>query len=151
MAEFLASTPVASIAMAQGGDFIGGDDNHKAQQVMLWRKCMNSFVCSTDKPFQFVGRVNEDVNTYTHQASKGLVLFTTNQVSLVQKVTQSNSGGMTEMYLESGTYVKSFYSVMYQPSSVKISILRDTNVRIHHHVYWKSTTPMILREYFKER
>ena len=32
--------------------------------------------------------------------------------SLLQKETQSNSGGLTDIYLELGTYVKSFYSVI---------------------------------------
>jgi hypothetical protein len=112
---------------------------------------MNSFFCSTDRTFKFVGRVNEDVNLYTSAGSKGLLLFTTNQVTLEQMATQSNAGGMTEMYLDSGTYIKSFYSVMYQPSSVKVKILRDRNVgRLHHYVSWKNTVPVILRESVKK-
>lgn len=151
MLRFLTSSGADSIAFSQGGDFIGGAESTTAERIAFKRKCMNSFFCRTDKPFQFIGRVNEDVNTYTHQASKGLLLFTTNQVSLAQRVTQSNSGGMTEMYLDSGTYVKSFYSVMYQPSSVKISVLRDRHARIHHHIDWPRTVPMILPETYKKR
>lgn len=117
MIDFFNKSGAASIAMAQGGDFIGGGESSFSQSITLKRKAMNSFICSTDKPFQFVGRINEDVNTYTRLASTGLLLFTTNQVSLSQVSTQSSSGGMTELYLDSGTYVKSFYSVMYHPSS----------------------------------
>lgn len=137
-----------SIALAQGGDFIGGPGGSNANMVKLKRKCMNSFICSTLRPFQFIGRVNEDVNTYTRLASTGMLFFTLNAVNLNQLQTQSNAGGMTEMYLASGTYVKSFYSVMYQPSSVKIGTIRGTSGarRIHHAVSWKNTTPMILRE-----
>ena len=150
MLEFYKTSGADSIAFAQGGDFIGGAEGVFAQQVTMRRKCMNSFICSTERPFQFVGRVNEDVNTYTHKASTGMLFFTANQVSLNQKQTQSNSGGMTEMYLDSGTYVKTFYSVMYQPSSVKVSVMNSSHPRIHHEIRWRNTVPQILSEVFKK-
>lgn len=146
MIDFFNKSGAASIAMAQGGDFIGGGESSFSQSITLKRKAMNSFICSTDKPFQFVGRINEDVNTYTRLASTGLLLFTTNQVSLSQVSTQSSSGGMTELYLDSGTYVKSFYSVMYHPSSVLIKMMGSTHRRLHHSVNWKATVPLILSE-----
>jgi len=50
---------------------------------------------------------------------------------------------MTEMYLVSGTYVKSFYTVMFQPSSVKVGMVVSCN-RLHHVVRWRNTAPCIL-------
>jgi hypothetical protein len=45
------------------------------------------------------------------------------------------TGGMSETYKEFGTYVKSFYSVMQNPSFVKIGILRSpSSFRIHHKI-----------------
>lgn len=149
--RFYKESGAHSVALSQGGDFIGGSLSPNAQKIKLKRKCMNSFICSPERPFQFVGRINEDVNTYTRVASTGLKLFSTNQVNLVQTQTQSNSGGMTELYLDSGTYVKSFYSVMYQPSSVTIKIMQSTHKRIHHAVSWKNTVPLILPESLKKR
>jgi hypothetical protein len=151
--DFYINTNVDSIAMAQGGDFIGGVDgtNASVKSVLVLRKCMNSFLCSTKRPFKFVGRVNEDVNTYTRLASTGLLLFTINQISLQQKQTQTNQGGMTEMYLDSGTYVKSFYTVMYHPSSVKIKMMQSKFKRLHHSVRWDHTVPLILDESFKKK
>lgn len=154
--RFFVNSGCDTVAMAQGGDYLGGPErafcfwDGESSKVGLHRKCMNSFICSTDRPFQFVGRINEDVNTYTRQASTGLLMFTTNQVSLNQLMTQSNSGGMTELYLDSGTYVKSFYSVMYHPSSVSVRVMRCSNARLHHQVSWKHTTPKILRESLKK-
>ena len=110
---------------------------------------MNSFICSTDRPFQFFGRVNEDVNTYTTMGRRGDLFFTVMQAKLDQKQTQSNSGGMTELYLDSGTYVKSFYSVMYSPSCVKVGVMGDPScdhARLHHVIDWARTAPLILRE-----
>jgi hypothetical protein len=148
---FLDNSKIDSISIAQGGDFIGGSGNQNAFCPQLTRKCMNSFFCSTERPFKFIGRINEDVNTYTRKASTGLILFTSNQVSLTQTVTQSNSGGMTELYLDSGTYIKSFYSVMYHPSSVKVKLLQSKNKRLHHAIDWKATVPLILRESVKKK
>lgn len=141
MVEYFQKIPATSIAMAQGGDFIGGVEGHKKPK----RKCMNSFICSPKRPFRFQGRINEDVNTYTNLGSQGHLFLTITNVSLQQKQTQSNAGGMTDLYLDSGTYVKSFYTVIYQPSSVQIGILKDRkNPRIHHRVSWRYTVPAIL-------
>lgn len=148
--KFFVNSGASSVAMAQGGDFIGGTESSYTQQIKLKRKCMNSFICSTDRPFKFVGRINEDVNTYTRLASTGLLLFTVNQVNLNQMQTQSNAGGMTELYLDSGTYVKSFYSVMYHPSSVRIRMMSTKFARLHHSIAWKNTIPMILSESYRK-
>jgi hypothetical protein len=144
--KFYESIPCSSIAFAQGGDFLGGKEGQYSKAPWLKRKCMNSFFCSTERPFQFIGRINEDVNTYTHLGSKGLLFFTASQVYLNQLQTQSNSGGMTEFYLSSGTYVKSFYTVMHQPSSVKIALMKSKHPRFHHQISWNKTVPKIIRE-----
>jgi len=150
MLEFYKTIPAKSIAMAQGGDFIGGAGSGTAKKKQLKRKCMNSFICSTGRPFKFNGRINEDVNTYTHKASVGDIFFTIPTLSLEQKTTQSSTGGMTDIYLDKGTYIKSFYSVIFQPSSVKVALMGDKNMRLHHRVSWKHTTPVILEEKYKK-
>ena len=60
---------------------------------------MNSFFCSTEREFQFVGAMNEDVNTYTTLGSRGELFFTFTSLQLDQKQTQSQTGGITDMYL----------------------------------------------------
>lgn len=55
------------------------------------------------------------------------------------------------MYLESGTYVKSFYSVMFHPSSVTVSMMNSKFARLHHKVNWAATVPLILSEDFKKK
>lgn len=146
---FYKNTNIHSIALAQGGDFIGGE-NSKVFKEKLSRKCMNSFICSTERPFKFIGRINEDVNTYTRMASIGHLFFTTSLIRLEQKATQESSGGMTDIYLENGTYIKSFYSVIFQPSSVKIRLMGVGNKRLHHSVSWNNTVPKIINEKYKK-
>lgn len=151
MLTFYEKSNFHSIAFAQGGDFIGGAgcgliSNYKYHA----RKCMNSFFCSTKRPFTFQGSINEDVNTYTHQASKGFKFMTVPFIGLEQKQTQSQTGGMTDAYLEHGTYIKSFTSVLFQPSSVICAKMGFTSRRIHHRVNWRNTTPLIIREMHKK-
>lgn len=146
LVKFLKATKCSSIAMAQGGDFIGGASGSFGKRIRLHRKIMNSFVCDAENPFQFYGRINEDVNLYTHGGRCGKVFFTIANASLTQKQTQSNAGGMTDLYLKTGTYVKSFYSVMYSPSCVKIKDMGPVHKRLHHNVRWNNATPCILRE-----
>jgi hypothetical protein len=151
--KFYKSTSVTTLSMAQGGDFIGGAGSGLSKTFLdgqISRKCMNSFICSTERPFRFMGRINEDVNTYCNLGNRGHILMTIAQLRLEQKQTQSNSGGMTELYLNSGTYVKSFYSVMYNPSSVKIRQMGQSNKRLHHSINWHTTVPKIISEKFKK-
>lgn len=144
--DFFDATSITTIAWSQGGDHIGGGADGRSVP-RLRRKAMNSFLCSTDRRFTFTGRLNEDVNTYTSKGSRGAIFLTALAVMLDQKSTQANAGGMTSMYLDGGTYLKSFYTVMYQPSSVKIGELgdpRSPSYRIHHRIDWPKTVPMIL-------
>jgi len=152
MIKFYDASGFHSIAFAQGGDFIGGGgcgllSNYKFNS----RKCMNSFFCSTKRPFQFVGSINEDVNTYTSLASKGLKFMTIPFIGLEQMQTQKQGGGMTDAYLSQGTYVKSFTSVLMQPSSVICAKMGFTSRRIHHRVAWRTTTPLIVKEKYKKQ
>lgn len=151
MVSFMQSNKqVSSIAMAQCGDFIGGANGGLAQKKTLKRKAMNTFVCSVDRPFKFLGRINEDVTTYTNRASVGLVFFTIPHLAINQRDTQSNKGGMTDIYLNNGTYIKSFYSVMFSPSCVKVSLMGETRKRLHHRVSWNNAVPKILKEEYKK-
>ncbi len=99
MLAYYESIPALSIAMSQGGDFLGDNGGHAS---WVKRKAMNSFICSVDRPFSFMGRINEDVNTYTNLGRCGELFMTIGAVQLGQKQTQKNSGGMTELYLDSG-------------------------------------------------
>jgi hypothetical protein len=139
-----------SISFSQGGDFIGGLNNGKKLYRFSKRKCMNSFLCSIDRPFKFIGSINEDVNTYTSLGSRGDLFLTIPFVSLDQEATQSNKSGMTDVYALSGTYVKSFHSVMMHPSSVKIALMLSKHTRIHHAIKWINTVPVIINEKHKK-
>jgi hypothetical protein len=150
MIKFLDDSGASTVAMAQGGDFIGGLEGATINKPLL-RKAMNSFLFKTDNPITFVGRINEDVNTYVLEGSRGKLYFTTTAIMLTQDQTQKNKGGMTETYLESGTYLKSFYTVIMHPSSVTARTMGTNNKRLHHHIKWNNTTPKIINQQHRKQ
>ena len=145
MCEYLEKTDAVTLCMSQEGDWIGGTNSGFHGPLHMKRKAMNSFLFKTDRPTQFIGTLNEDVNTYVRHGFTGQLFFTLNQIGLAQLPTQSNAGGMTDAYKANGTYIKSFYTVMYQPSSVKVHYTPSMK-RLHHRISWDKTVPKILSE-----
>lgn len=151
--DFLKSTPVSSIAWAQGGDFIGGKNNPfftNRESDGRKRKVMNSFFLSPNRPFKFLGRINEDTTAYTQNGKLGHIFITHPYFSIAQPQTQTNSGGLTEFYLSTGTFVKSFYTILFNPSSVKIGAMGDNHLRLHHRISWNNTIPCIISQEYKK-
>ena len=155
--EFLeTSDKIATVALAQNGDFIGGLDSGNWAKFLkdgLLRKAMNTFICDVEKPFTFIGRINEDVNTYALEGSRGKLFFTFMQAAINQVDTQQKKpgAGMSAAYDELGTYQKSFYTVVCCPSFVKVAIMGDKYFRIHHNVDWNHGVPKILSDKYKRR
>jgi len=146
---YLEEANLHSIATSQGGDWIGGEKAHIANnngEITAKRKVMNTFVCKADRPFEFRGTINEDVNTYVRAAQLGKLFLTPNLISINQEETQQEDGGLTDIYLDQGTYMKSFYTILYSPSSVELNKMGDTNYRIHHHIDWNASVPKIVPE-----
>ena len=77
-------------------------------------------------------------------------MFTIADASLDQTQTQSNSGGMTELYLDAGTYVKSFFTIITNPSSVVIYEMGSSHKRIHHLIDWNKAVPKIISSDFRK-
>jgi len=150
--DCLEHTKVTTIAMSQGGDHIGGVTGF--DRIQYRRKAMNSFVFKVNKnPTDdciFIGRMNDDVNTYLTQGKIGKIFCQIANAMLTQKQTQSSSGGNTEAYKTMGTYVKSFYSVMTAPSCCKLNMMGTTHLRIHHKIDWDKAVPKIVQERHKK-
>jgi hypothetical protein len=147
--EFMLTSGAKSVAFAQGGDFIGGQN---ARLFVRWkngelsRKAMNSFILDVNSPCVFRGRVNDDVNLYVEGGRRGDLFITVQRLRVQQPQAQAKEGGCTDIYLEMGACIKSFYSVMVAPSCVKIAMMGEVSRRIHHHVIWKNAVPVIVSE-----
>jgi hypothetical protein len=147
--KYYINTNAKTLCIAQGGDFIGGE-NSRVFKNKLTRKAMNFFVCATDRPFKFIGRINEDVNTYVRQGTLGDVFLTIADLRLEQLDTQSNKGGLTEFYLDGGTYVKSFYTVLFSPSCTHINLMGNVHKRLHHRISWNNAIPKLLENKYRK-
>lgn len=141
--EFLDASGALTVSFAQGGDLIGGRERYPWPNRLI-RKAMNGFICRTGRPIGFVGRINEDVNTYVSKGNKGDLFLTVVDLVLHQAETQTVSGGMSGVYGDLGTYHKSFYTVMHCPSAVKVGDMGTTRRRIHHRIYWPGAVPKVL-------
>lgn len=145
MFDYFRSIPALSIAMTQTGDWIGGGMCSTWRRgIKPTRKVMNTFLCSVDRRFSFFGRVNEDVNMYATLGMRGALFLTIPHLCLMQTTTQANPGGLTELYLDRGTYVKSFYTVMAVPSACTITEMNSRHPRLHHEIAWRKCAPMIV-------
>lgn len=145
--EYLINTPMMALAFSQGGDHIGGFDPDRRN---FKRKCMNSWFCKTDRPFKFFGVMNDDINACIQNGIRGGIFLTIYTFMLHQAPTQTVAEGVTETYLKYGTYIKSFYSVMLAPSSVKIALMGEKSPRLHHKINWPLTVPCIISEEYKK-
>ncbi len=140
---------VKTLAFAQGGDFIGGPGSNVWKRKFN-RKAMNAFFLSVDRPFSVIGRINEDVNTYVEGSTRGEIFITLAWIRLEQAATQANTGGLTEFYIATGTYLKSFYTVIVAPSCTRINLMGCSSMRLHHTIYWNNCAPYILHEKHKK-
>ena len=147
--DFMEASGAKTVAFGQGGDLLGGRRGALSKSPIK-RKAMNSFFCITDNPIGFIGSINEDVNTYVTKGNRGELFFSILNIILVQGETQHNSGGMTETYLDNGTYVKSFPTVMLNPSCTQIAYMGQSSKRIHHKIKWRYAVPKILNERYRK-
>lgn len=148
--DYMGSTDITCLACSVGGDFLGGAQNKRYYEGLL-RKCMNTFFLRSDHKFYFRMRMNDDVTTNVINTMQGKVFLSCTYVMIEMSPTQSGKGGMTEIYLDSGTYWKSFYTLMAEPSCSKIQMLNSKHKRIHHKIMWNNCAPKIISEKYKKQ
>ena len=146
--DFQDATGAAVVAPSQGGDHIGGVVDTLPKGIK--RKAMNVLFLRADHPVEFLGKINDDVTAYVTHGSRGELFLTALAVQIDQTMTQEAPGGMQETYAAGGTYAKSFYSVMFAPSCVKVSAMGETGMRFHHHVQWDRAVPKILSHTYRK-
>lgn len=150
----LPTMPIADILPSQGELKDLSDKNYAKLKNNIEKRGflmpVYTWIDSKDKlRYLLDGHQRQRVLT-TEGWNEPIPYLTITQVGLEQKTTQTNSGGMTEMYKSEGTYVKSFYSVMASPSSVKINLMGNKNKRMHHVISWGHTVPKIIKESYKK-
>ncbi len=149
--DYYKDIPAASIAIGQGGDFLGGQLNEVyAHAIVLARKAMNSFLCDVERPIAFAGRLNDDVTAYSDLQRRGELFFSYMGCTLNQHESGQSEGGMSASYQESGWYKKAMYSVIQCPSGVYVRDMGLSGRRIHHRLIWDAVTPRVLHEKWRK-
>lgn len=144
---FLDESGAHEVDFAVGGDFVGGAQEYTLRDLLP--KAMNSHFNDVDKPIRYQGLMNDDVNAYVSGWQRGKMFFSVPLVQTLMTESQQDAGGMTEAYLDIGTYVKSFYTVMLNPSACLISEMGVKARRIHHRLCWDAIQPKLLHEKWK--
>ena len=110
----------------------------------------------TDKQDAQIERVSLDKlipyarNARTHSdAQVSQIAGSIKEFGFCNPVLIDKQGGMSDAYLASGTYVKSFYTTMLFPSFARVTVPRSMN-RLHHKISWNNAIPKILDESFKK-
>ena len=135
------------IGLSQSGDYIGGLGSGIYKKGFKF-KAMGSFFCDTQKEYRYPGRFNDDVCGYITNNIKGRISLILYGFTLDTEQTQSNAGGMTAIYRENGTYLKSLYSSLMLPAVAKIKPMGEYHHRMHHFIRYGNNVPKIIEEKF---
>lgn len=91
----------------------------------------------------FVGRMNDDLVNAVNVWRYGGIEMSVKYLHVEAEKTQSEHGGMTNLYQADGTARKTAYAVLAAPSAAKL-VFRFN--RYHHAVSWKKLRPMIISQ-----
>lgn len=144
MVEYMKETPITSLSFALSAYNMGGVDG--SIKDGMTRKTMTTFLMRADDVQYFHMRMNDDITTSLINGMRGKLYYSYLPIEVEVDKTQVKAGGMTDIYQKSGTYRKSFYSVMCCPSCVKVSAMGITDYRIHHEISWNNAVPKLLSE-----
>ena len=148
--QFLKDSGAKCYAFAQAGDMIGGAQSNRFKERVM-RKIMNTYFFDVDNPVVFSGTLDEDMVASLRCGLSGDLLLTSVDMTIQQIKTQANKGGLTDAYLDFGTYTKSFYAVIMNPSICKIAMMGDKHMRIHHRVAVGGMAPMIISGRYRKK
>ena len=137
------------IGLSQLGDYIGGLKSGIYKFGYKF-KAMGSFFCDTQKEYRYPGRFNDDVCGYITNNIKGRISLILHGFTLSTALTQNVKGGMTEIYRQNGTYLKSLYSSIMLPSVAKLKPMGESIFRMHHLIKYRNDVPKILNEKFSK-
>jgi hypothetical protein len=109
------------------------------------KRVFNAHNMPTDPAkFQFWrGWMNDDLINALEVYQKGRREYSFKFLGLEMLPTQSEKGGLTDIYQEIGTVRKTSYAILIAPNAVRLVIKFG---RYHHHVYWDRVSPKLINE-----
>jgi hypothetical protein len=147
--DYMDECPFTSLSLGSGQYLFGGYTNNNYRKGMI-PKTMTTFFMRADDIEYFKFRMNDDITTSALNNMIGKMYYTILSITQHNSDTQSQSGGMTEIYKENGTYRKSFYTVMALPSCSYIAVQGLKNLRMHHEIIYNNCVPKIISDKYKK-
>lgn len=104
---------------------------------------------STDDIFvPWVGRMNDDLINAINVWRQGGYEMSLRHMNMTMPNSQSEQGGLSEMYIQDGTVRKSAYPVLLAPNATKLVVKFG---RYHHEVDWSKLRPKLLHEKYQKK
>lgn len=145
MCDIANAGKVCIFGFSQAGAFIGGAN--KTYLSGHQRKVSQAVLYDANNPITFRGVFYEDIIVALDAGTAGRVAMSTMLVSIQSPAMASNGGGMQDLYQESGTYVRCFYSVMAYPGVASIEAKDgEFKLRLRHSAF----APMIINERWRK-
>lgn len=123
MVGFLETTGVTSLNIASSGALIGGLAGVYGNG-MCWNINQALVVRVSDR-LKFVGILNEDMNALLIGKDVGQVMLEAYAITKNSPQRGTNDGGLHSLYDDNKQYVRDFYSVIIDPSGLKVIVKRD--------------------------
>lgn len=139
-AKFAYKTESKNCGFATASETFNGDTAFKFRRRIFNAHNMTSKKVDWNK---WRSRMNDDLINSIENWKKGNPIFSFLFASIVMPSTQSEKGGLTDIYQDEGTVRKTAYAILIEPKAVK---LVKKYGRYHHKVNWDLVTPKILHE-----
>ncbi len=125
--------------------FCLGHEAFPSSAKVVSKRVFNAHNMPTDEKLfmKWRGRMNDDLINAIDVFHTGKVEMSFKHLSLILAPTQSEKGGNSDIYEQSGTVRKTAYAVLVEPKATKLLIKFG---RYHHSVNWKEIAPKLIRQ-----
>jgi hypothetical protein len=140
--DFMRKLHIGVFALPQTGDFIGG-----VKPYTYIRKVMNTTFYLL--PYIYRGErgvQDDDTSMFVGIWNNGLFTGSTGcGLSLLQTMSATQKGGLTDLYEECKLLNKSLVTPIQYPSAIKAGRQKGNGNRLHHRINYKYIAPMIMK------
>lgn len=123
MIGFLETSGATSLGMASCGKLIGGASGVFGNG--LGWSIQGATVVRTSDRLNIVGILNWDTNATVLGKNEGQMILEAYAITKNTPARGENEGGLQALYDASREYVREFYSVIVDPSALKVTVKRD--------------------------
>lgn len=117
--DFFMNNNISALGFADNCLYFGGLKGQRYKE-RLTRECYQCVMYKTNEVIKYQGTLCEDLNTILSYGEKGKLFFTNMMISFNTPKRGTNKGGLQELYNENGLYIRSCYSLIVNPSKIRI-------------------------------